>query len=116
VIVTLVRLVTFFVALSALRLSARECLLIAWFGPRGLSSLLLILVPVFAGAPGSEQLFQIACFVVLFSVMLHGGSLMFLGRGQGPRTLRPAAPENIPERAGAAAAPQMQPSEATAER
>ena len=35
----------------------RDRRLIAWFGPRGLSSLLLILLPVFAGMPGSERLF-----------------------------------------------------------
>jgi NhaP-type Na+/H+ and K+/H+ antiporter len=58
--------------------------LIAWFGPRGLSSLLLILVPVFAAAPGSEQLFFICCFVVLLSVALHGSSLMFLKRDAFP--------------------------------
>ena len=32
--------------------------LIAWFGPRGLSSLLLVLLPVFAGMPGAERLFR----------------------------------------------------------
>jgi sodium/hydrogen antiporter len=91
VLVTLARLVPYVISLSALRLSARECLLIAWFGPRGLSSLLLVLVPVFAGAPGSQYLFQLACFVVLFSVVLHGASLMFLGRGQRPEAFKPAA-------------------------
>jgi sodium/hydrogen antiporter len=55
--------------------------MIAWFGPRGLSSLLLVLLPVFAGLPGSEELFAIACLVVLMSVVVHGGSPMLLGRG-----------------------------------
>jgi len=93
--VVLIRVVAFSAALTAMRLTMRECLLIAWFGPRGLSSLLLVLVPVFAGAAGSEQLFHIACFVVLFSVVLHGGSLMFLGRGQRPLTVTPVAAENV---------------------
>src|SRR6185437_5000398 len=39
--------------------------IIALFGPRGLSSLLLVLLPVFAGVPGSEQLFTLTCMVVL---------------------------------------------------
>lgn len=86
--VALIRVIAFFAALSTMRLKSKECLLIAWFGPRGLSSLLLILVPVFAGAPGSAYLFHIACFVVLFSVVLHGGSLMFLGRTKRPRSFR----------------------------
>src|SRR5690348_1850218 len=47
--------------------------IIALIGPRGLSSLLLVLLPVFAGVPGSEQLFTITCLVVLLSVVIHGG-------------------------------------------
>ncbi|HET9039718.1 MAG TPA: cation:proton antiporter, partial [Gemmatimonadales bacterium] len=42
-----------------------SCRLIAMFGPRGLSSLLLVLLPVFAGIPGAERLFTITCLVVL---------------------------------------------------
>jgi NhaP-type Na+/H+ or K+/H+ antiporter len=59
--------------------------LIAWFGPRGLSSLLLILLPVFAGTPGSERLFAITCLVVLMSIFLHGaGIAAFLRSDAGP--------------------------------
>jgi sodium/hydrogen antiporter len=54
--------------------------LIAWFGPRGLSTLLLVLLAVFAGAPGAEQLFAIAALVVLLSVVLHGGGIALLLR------------------------------------
>jgi hypothetical protein len=64
----------------------RSRLLIAWFGPRGLGSLLLILVPVFAGVPGTQPWFVICCLVVLLSVALHGGSLMFLARKSAPAT------------------------------
>jgi rhodanese-related sulfurtransferase len=46
--------------------------LIAWFGPRGLSSLLLVLLPVFEGLPQSDYLLTTCCLVVLFSVFLHG--------------------------------------------
>jgi len=49
--------------------------LIAMFGPRGLSSLLLVLLPVFAGVPGSEHLFAVTCLVVLLSVVVHGGGI-----------------------------------------
>jgi hypothetical protein len=84
---------------------------IAWFGPRGLSSLLLILFPVFAGIPGSERLFAITSLVVLLSVALHGSAIaIFLRKDQSastpipepiakPRpkpTTEPAAP--IPEK------------------
>jgi sodium/hydrogen antiporter len=55
--------------------------IIAWAGPRGLSTLLLALLPVFAGIEGSVRLFQISCLVVLLSVLLHGGGIaVFLRR------------------------------------
>jgi sodium/hydrogen antiporter len=80
VIVLLVRPPVFLLSLAGSRVDRGEGLLIAWFGPRGLSSLLLVLLPVFAGLPGSEQLFAICCLVVLLSVVVHGGAPMFLGR------------------------------------
>ncbi len=82
--VVLSRPIVFFVSLCGTRLDFRSRLLIAWFGPRGLSSLLLILLPFFAGATGSQQLFEISCFVVILSVAVHGGSLMFLKRDSFP--------------------------------
>jgi len=54
--------------------------LLLWFGPRGLSAILLILVPVFAKVPESDRLFQICCIVMLVSVVIHGGSVMALTR------------------------------------
>jgi NhaP-type Na+/H+ or K+/H+ antiporter len=82
IIVLLVRPIAFLASLTGTSLDHQSRLLIAWFGPRGLSSLLLILVPVFAAAPGTEFLFFVCCFVVLLSVVVHGGSLMFLGSGR----------------------------------
>jgi len=81
-VVLAVRPLALAVSLWPTRLDRRSRWLIAWFGPRGLSSLLLILLPVFAGLPGSEPLFQICCLVVLISIVLHGGSLMLLGRAE----------------------------------
>jgi NhaP-type Na+/H+ or K+/H+ antiporter len=74
VVALLVRVPVFLLALSPIRLAWQDRLLIAWFGPRGLSSLLLILLPVFAGLSGSRQLFEICCLVVLLSVVVHGGT------------------------------------------
>lgn len=45
---------------------------IAWFGPRGLSALLLALLVVEAGAPGATQLLAVTGVVVLVSVLVHG--------------------------------------------
>ena len=87
--VLLARPASFLPALALARLNRRERALIAWFGPRGLSSLLLILLPIFAGVPNSTPLLTICCLVVLVSVVLHGLSSMILvppERGAGPTT------------------------------
>jgi sodium/hydrogen antiporter len=88
-IVLLVRPPVFLLSLAWSGVDRADRLMIAWFGPRGLSSLLLVLLPVFAGVPGSAQLFSICCLVVLLSVVVHGGSPMLLGR----RTQRRAQAE-----------------------
>ena len=66
------RPLAFLPALWPSGLSWKNRALIAWFGPRGLSSLLLVLLPVFDGLPYSEYLLTACCLVVLFSVVLHG--------------------------------------------
>jgi NhaP-type Na+/H+ or K+/H+ antiporter len=47
---------------------------IAWFGPRGLNSLLFALLVVAQGVPGGEELFPVIGVVVLVSVVAHGAS------------------------------------------
>ena len=61
-------------------LNRQDLTLLAWFGPRGLSSLLLILLPVFAQVPGSDQLFATCSLVVLVSTLMHGASPALLAR------------------------------------
>ncbi|MBA3439027.1 MAG: cation:proton antiporter [Pyrinomonadaceae bacterium] len=85
-VAVLIRTPVYLVALLGSDVDKRGRLLIAWFGPRGLSSLLLILLPVFAGLPGSDQLFAICSLVVLMSVVLHGGSPLLLARAARKRT------------------------------
>jgi sodium/hydrogen antiporter len=71
--------------------------IIAMFGPRGLSSLLLVLLPVFAHVPGSEQLFTITCLVVLLSVVIHGGGIaVYLQRHGGVMPAGSTAPAARP--------------------
>jgi NhaP-type Na+/H+ or K+/H+ antiporter/rhodanese-related sulfurtransferase len=59
--------------------------LLAWFGPRGLSSILMVLIPVFSGVPGSAGLFHICATVMLFSIVIHGGSVMWLDKRHGEK-------------------------------
>jgi NhaP-type Na+/H+ or K+/H+ antiporter len=53
-------------------ISSRARAFIAWFGPRGLASLLLALLVVQARLPGAETILAIAGVVVTVSVILHG--------------------------------------------
>lgn len=93
--VVLVRPLAFLLSLWPTRLDRHSLLLISWFGPRGLSSLLLVLLTVFAGMPGSDRLFALCSLVVLLSVVLHGGSVMCLKKRDGGEPVElpaPAAP------------------------
>jgi NhaP-type Na+/H+ or K+/H+ antiporter len=96
VAVMIARPIAFSISLAGTRLSKGDCLLIAWFGPRGLSSLLLVLLPVFAGIPGMEKLFAICCAVVLFSIVIHGGSFMLIGSKSKPLATTITPPQQIP--------------------
>lgn len=58
----------------AVRLSRTAQAFVAWFGPRGLNSLLFALLVVLAEVPGSTLLFAATGFVVLVSVVAHGAS------------------------------------------
>ena len=83
------RTVVLYPVLTQIGVRGRDRKLIALFGPRGLSTLLLTLLPVFAGVAGAERLFTIACLVVLLSLVVHGSVIGFYLRRSGPRT--PAA-------------------------
>ena len=90
-ITVLIRTPVYLLSLTGSNVDIRGRLLIAWFGPRGLSSLLLVLLPVFAGLPGSGQLFAICSLVVLVSVVIHGGSPMLLAQIARKRARRESA-------------------------
>jgi len=47
---------------------------IAWFGPRGVASIVLSILPLAAGLPRGEEIFALTSLVVLASVILHGVS------------------------------------------
>jgi NhaP-type Na+/H+ or K+/H+ antiporter len=103
VIALALRTVVLLPVLARTGLDPRDRRLIAWFGPRGLSSLLLVLLPVFAGVAGAERLFAITCLVVLISVVLHGGGIAWYLRRHAAVVGPAAEPE--PASVGPAARP-----------
>ena len=70
-----IRTATLYPILGNAGLERRSRRLISSLGPRGLSSLLLVLLPVFAAMPGAATLFTITCLVVLMSVIVHGSGI-----------------------------------------
>ena len=110
VLVLLVRPLAFSIALLRTRLNRYDRFLISWFGPRGLSTLLLVLLPVFAGVEGGAQMFAVCSLVVLLSVVVHGGTLMLVGRGKRGSTTPQAVATIAP--APEAARPEVSPGEA----
>ncbi|HTE50951.1 MAG TPA: cation:proton antiporter [Kofleriaceae bacterium] len=104
-IVLAIRPAVFLIALAGSGLSRGPRLMVSWFGPRGLSSLLLVALPAFAGMPGAERLLHLCGVVVIASVVVHGASLVLLARrgriraamaapaAAAPSALAPARPE-----------------------
>jgi NhaP-type Na+/H+ or K+/H+ antiporter len=100
------RTLVLFPVLKRAGLDRQSLRVVAIFGPRGLSTLLLVLLPVFDGIPGSEQLFTICCLVVLLSVVVHGSAIAFVVRR--PRGAVAAALGSTVEVPFAAGAPPVQ--------
>lgn len=93
------RTVVLYPVLARMGVAKRERKLISLFGPRGLSSLLLVLIPVFAGVAGADRLFTITSFVVLLSLVAHGGVIGYYlrrrGGPQSPAAIVPGAPGEV---------------------
>lgn len=92
VIALVARPVVLYPMLSGVNLNTRDRRLISAFGARGLSSLLLALLPVFAGISNAEQIFMLTSVVVLLSVVVHGGGTAFFLRRSGAL---PAGPSEV---------------------
>ena len=74
---------------------------IGWFGPRGIGTLLLVLLAVQAHLPGAERLMAITGVVVIVSVVLHGVTATPLSHWYASRVASQTLPE---ERESTAAA------------
>lgn len=97
------RTIVLYPVLGLVGVKGRDRRLIALFGPRGLSSLLLVLLPVFAGVSGAERLFTVTCLVVLLSLVVHGSIIGAHLRGSGsgsgsPDSSRAPVAPKVPDR------------------
>ena len=72
---TVIRMVPVAVSLIGAKLDWSTILFIGWFGPRGIASVLYLLLAISAiGFTGNEQLLSIVVLTVAMSVILHGVS------------------------------------------
>lgn len=72
VAIVIVRPAALGLALAPAKMSRAARIFIAWFGPRGLSALLLALLVVEASAPHATSVLAVTGVVALVSVLLHG--------------------------------------------
>jgi len=79
--------------LSRASMSRSARAFIGWFGPRGLNSLLLVLLAVQAHVPGAERLMAITGVVVIASVVLHGVTATPLSSWYASRVAEEMLPE-----------------------
>jgi NhaP-type Na+/H+ or K+/H+ antiporter len=91
-VAVLVRSGVMALAMGPMRLDPVSRRLVVWYGPRGLNSLLLVLLPVFAGIAGAEELFPLAALAVLLSLAFHGVLLLKLTRDLPERVVTAETP------------------------
>lgn len=98
---TLVRMIPVAIAFGGQRLGRPTVAFIGWFGPRGLASLVFVLLAVERGIPDSEVVLSTVLVTVALSVILHGlTSVPFVALYhrwyQGHTAEHPAAEEAVP--------------------
>ena len=91
---TIVRMVPVAIALVGARLRPDTVALIGWFGPRGLASVVFLLVAfdeLGPAHPATDALVRVVTWTVLLSVFVHGLSAGPVGAWYGRRMARAAA-------------------------
>jgi NhaP-type Na+/H+ or K+/H+ antiporter len=93
---TVLRMLPVAIALIGTGTTPATTLFLGWFGPRGLASVLLVLILITEqeGLPGIEPTFLIVTVTVLLSVLLHGTTAAPLTARFAERTEQ--APESAP--------------------
>jgi sodium/hydrogen antiporter len=84
---TVIRMLPVAVSLMGTKLTRFSIAFIGWFGPRGIASVLYLLIVVNElGLPGYERMMSIIVLTVLLSVFLHGITAVPLAQMYAGRT------------------------------
>ncbi len=102
---TVIRMVPVLVALTGARLDWATSILVAWFGPRGLASVVFALLALEElGRPAAGSAVALITVTVVLSIVAHGATAEPLARRYANRLARPAAgsadvqPPDVPDR------------------
>lgn len=82
---TVIRMLPVFLSLTGTGLTAADKLFIGWFGPRGLASIVFLVIVLNEHLPGGEILKQTVVWTVIISILAHGLSANPLARLYGAR-------------------------------
>jgi len=83
---TFIRMLPVFFSLTGLRTNAEGKLFVGWFGPRGLASIVFIVIVVNANLPNDGVLAMTVVCTVILSIILHGISAKPWAEGFGVRS------------------------------
>jgi NhaP-type Na+/H+ or K+/H+ antiporter len=77
---TIVRMLPVAVALIGVEMRGDSKLFLGWFGPRGLASIVFIVMVMDAQLPGNDTLVAVVIWTVTLSILAHGISAVPFGR------------------------------------
>ena len=82
---TLVRMLPVYLCLSGMKQSSDTKLFIGWFGPRGLASIVFVIIVLDENLPGRNILLPTVTWTILLSIVLHGLTANPLAQWYGAR-------------------------------
>jgi len=69
---TVIRMLPVYLVLTRMGLTVSDKLFIGWFGPRGLASIVFIVIVLNENLPGAETLTMTVVWTIILSVIAHG--------------------------------------------
>jgi len=95
VLAVLIRPLVVALCLAPFRYPRNETAFIGWVGLRGAVPIVLATFPVLVGAPGADQIFHLAFFIVVVGAIIPGGTVAWATRRLGLESREPPAPHAV---------------------
>lgn len=82
---TLIRMLPVFLCLIGVKMRGDSKLFVGWFGPRGLASIVFIVMVMAEKLPGNETLAAVVTWTVALSIIAHGITAVLFAKSYGKR-------------------------------